>query len=329
MRSRWFVSTVAAMAVALCATLVSAAAADKANEQEVAKMTAAMPTTPTVKPTKVAKVLVFSLTKGFHHDSIPICSETFKVMGQKIKAWETVESTDTAMFAPEKLKDFDAIIMNNTTSEKGGELTGDPVLKAGLIDFVKSGKGIVGIHSATDCWYNFKDYGDMMGGFFAGHPFGHISVKVDDPKSPLTAAFKGKGFEINDEIYTFKDPYSRDKLHILLSVDWTNSGNLKGGTRPQDNDYALSWIHEYGKGRVFYSAFGHKHEICWNPAILQSWMDGMQYVLGDLKADATPSTKLSPAPEAAPGPTLGGAPKKDAPAKKADSPAKKADAAAK
>ena len=95
-------------------------------------------------------------------------------------------------------------------------------------------------------------------------------MKVDDPKSPLTAMFEGKGFEFSDEIYTFKDPYSREKLHILLSVDWENASLPKGNR--DDNDYALAWIHDFGKGHVFYCAFGHQHEVFWNPTILKFYL---------------------------------------------------------
>jgi hypothetical protein len=141
-----------------------------------------------------------------------------------------------------------------------------------------------------------------MGGGFAGHPFRHISVKLDDPGSPLAAAFREKGFDITDEIYTFKGAYSRDKVHVLLSIDWENS-HLSNGNR-DDNDYALSWIYECGKGRVFYCAFGHEHDIFWNTAILKHYLAGIQYALGDIKADATPSAKLNPQPKPARGPDL-------------------------
>ena len=66
---------------------------------------------------------------------------------------------------------------------------------------------------------------------------------------------------------------------------------LKPGTRP-DNDYALSWVRSFGQGRAFYCAFGHDHAIFWNPAILQHYLDGIQFALGDLPADATPSAKI-------------------------------------
>lgn len=115
--------------------------------------------------------------------------------------------------------------------------------------------------------------------------------------------FAGKGFEISDEIYTFRKPYSRDNLRILMSIDWDNAGITKGMNR-EDNDYALSWIREYGQGRVFYCGFGHDDQIWWNPQILAHYLAGAQYALGDLKADATPSNKITPAIEPAHGPKL-------------------------
>jgi type 1 glutamine amidotransferase len=137
----------------------------------------------------------------------------------------------------------------------------------------------------------------MMGGFFAGHPFGKIKVRNDDPKSPINAAFKGEGFDIQDEMYTFREPYSREKQRVLLSIDISTlqddpaKPGCKKGENRQDHDYAISWIREQGKGRVFYCSFGHQHQIWWTPTILQHYLDGMQYSLGDLTADATPSVK--------------------------------------
>jgi hypothetical protein len=266
----------------------------EAKPEEVEKAAAAMPTAPYAKPLKPRRLLIFSLTTGFPHTSVNLGAKAFEIMGKKTGAWESVLTTDPQMFAPERLKDFDAVMMNNTT---GRQLLDDPALRQSLLDFVKSGSGLVGVHSATDAFYEkWPEYGELMGGFFTGHLAGitKISVKLDDPASPLNQMFEGKGFEIGDEIYMFKDPYSREKLHILLSIDYENA-HYRGDKRP-DNDYALAWIREYGKGRVFYSAFGHDHAIFWNPAILKHFLAGIQYAMGDLKADATPSARLNIAP---------------------------------
>lgn len=282
----------------------------EAKPEEVEKATAAMPDTPYAKPLKPRKLLIFTLCKGFPHSSVNLGAKAFEILGKKTGAWDSVSTTDPAFFAADKLKEFDAVMMDNTT---GKELITDAAQKQSLLDFVKSGKGIAGCHAATDAFYEkWPEYGEMMGGFFAGHPFRRISVKVDDTASPLTAMFEGKGFEISDEIYTFKDPYSREKLRILLSIDWENA-NLSKGNRA-DNDYALSWIREFGQGRVFYCGLGHDHAIFWNPTILKHYLAGIQYALGDLKANATPSAKVNLQP--ARGPVLAAAPEKPKPAPK-------------
>ena len=306
--------TIVVLVVLMAAAACAAQKPDKPIDPVVLeKVAAALPDQAPAKPEKPRKMLVFTLTKGFRHSSIPLAAKTLEMMGKKTGAFETVTSDDLEMLRPEKLAAFDAFCSDQCT----GSLTEDETIKKGLIDFVAAGKGWVGVHAATDCaGWKFPEYHEMIGGVFAGHPFRRISVKLDDPQSPINAAFDGKGFEISDEIYTFKGPYSRDKLRILLSIDWDNAG-IRSGMNRDDNDYALSWIREYGKGRVFYCAFGHDDQIWWNPAVLKHYLAGIQYALGDLKADATPSSKLSIAPargpELSPGPEK---PKKAAKAKK-------------
>lgn len=272
----------------------------------IAKVEAAAPAKATVQPAKPRKVLVFTLTKGFYHDVIPIGAKAIEIIGKKTGAWETVISDDIAMFEPGTLSQFDAVMMMSNTgkdlfSGKGAEA--EARLKKSLLDFVASGKGIAGSHAATDCFYEkWPEYGQMMGGYFAGHPFYDIAVKNEAPNHPINAAFKGQGFKIRDEMYTFRAPYTRENLRILLSIDLANSEKIKDDPKKpgfkekenrDDHDYAISWVREWGQGRVFYCSFGHFHDIFWNPAILQHYLDGMQYALGDLKADATPSAKLA------------------------------------
>lgn len=285
---------------------VSCAADRPLKEDEQKKIEAALPTEAAAKPQKPRKVLVFTLATGFVHSSIPVGAHTFELMGKKLGTWDTVISSDKEMMAPDKLKEFDAIIMESTTGElfgykNGGDLKKAPadekahndMLRKSLIDFVKGGKGLVGIHAASDCSYDWPEYGEMIGGFFNGHPFHHVTYKIDDPASPITAGFpKDHPFVIDDETYTFKkEPYSRGKLHILTSIDVSKMSDAERAkeNRPYDHDYALSWIHTFGQGRVFYCAHGHGEAVYWNPTILKEYLAGIQYALGDLEADATPS----------------------------------------
>lgn len=298
------------LAFAICGGVLSMFCSDTEAQtpQEIEKIKAALPEKATATPKKPRKILVFNLTRGFKHDSIPVAAKAIELLGEKTGAFTVVVSEDISMFEQEVLDGFDAVLMNNTTGDlflppNFKQLSPDDqksataranLLRQNLLNFVSNGKGIIGLHAATDCFYNWKEYGEMMGGYFNGHPWGKVIVKIDDPAHPLNKAFGGKPFEISDEIYTFKEPYSREKLRILLSVDWDESVkklNIQKGNRA-DNDYALSWIRNYGKGRVFYCAFGHQHAIFWNKPIMQHILDGIQFALGDLEADATPSALL-------------------------------------
>src|SRR4029453_14009631 len=136
---------------------------------------------------------------------------------------------------------------------------------------------------------------ETIGGYFKFHwnsptP---ITVKIDDPKSPITAAFKGKSFNTIDEVYTFNDAsFSRENVHVLTSIDYALMTDcdkgLESSPRP-DKDHGLSWIRREGNGRLFYQALGHHESIYYNnPAMLEHILAGMQYALGDLKADDSP-----------------------------------------
>jgi type 1 glutamine amidotransferase len=145
----------------------------------------------------------------------------------------------------------------------------------------------------------WPEFNKMIGGFFKFHwnDGTTINVKIDDPKSPLNAAFKGQGYVIVDETYTMaRETYSRDNLHVLTSIDYAKMSpedKAKEQYPRPDGDYALSWIRRDGKGRVFYEAHGHNEKIYANKAILEHLTAGMQYVLGDLQADDSPSAKKS------------------------------------
>jgi type 1 glutamine amidotransferase len=166
-----------------------------------------------------------------------------------------------------------------------------------LLDFVGGGKGVVGTHASTDNFYAWPEGAELIGALFAGHPWGQAPVKLDDPGHPLLEAFGGKGFWVKDEMYKMRDPYSREKLRVLLSFDMSKLPDDTKG-RP-DKDNPIAWIHEVGKGREFYCSLGHQAHIFTDPVILKFYLDGIQYALGDLKADATPSAKLNPQPKPA------------------------------
>lgn len=144
----------------------------------------------------------------------------------------------------------------------------------------------------------------MLGALFRSHPWGAAgtwAIKIDEPNHPLVRSFDGQGFYIQDEIFQMRDsPYSREKLRVLLSLDMAKgvNKNVEGAIRA-DQDVAVSWIRTYEQGRVFFGSLGHNKDIFWQPRILEHYLAGIQFALGDLDVDSRPSATLRPAPQAA------------------------------
>jgi hypothetical protein len=143
----------------------------------------------------------------------------------------------------------------------------------------------------------WPEFNTLIGGYFKFHwPDPQvIQVKIDDPNSPLTAMFHGKEFEIHDETYTFEqESFSRKNVHVLTSIDYDKMSaedKAKEAHPRTDADYALSYIRREGKGRVFYEGHGHSDRVYAMTPMLEHLRAGIQYALGDLKADDSPSVK--------------------------------------
>jgi len=295
LRSLFRVGFLAAFAVALLVVTANMGRAGEArlSDAEVQKIKDALPEKATAQPAKPRKVLLFGRCEGFNHaGGIAGANKAFELMGEKTGAFSTTASTDMAVFDPQTLNQFDAVVFNNTTGLKFA----NPKHREALVQFVRGGKGMIGVHSSTDNFYNWPEGAAMMGALFAGHPWGRCAVRLDDPQHLLLKAFGGKGFYIQEEMYKMREPYSRAKLRVLLSMDLSHMSKKDDEAGRADKDNPIAWIQEIGKGREFYCSFGHDRPIFFNKAINQFYLDGIQYALGDLKADATPSAKLAPQP---------------------------------
>ncbi len=238
------------------------------------------------------KLLFIGEVKGFEHDSVSHAMATIERLGQQSGLWDTYLRTDSELLTKQKLSNnaknlnyFDAVMFYTT-----GELDLNDEQKAALLSFVKEdGKGFLGTHSATDTFYKWLEYGDLIGGYFNEHPWMqvHCKINVEDRAFPATKHFPEQ-FPIYDEIYQFKDPYSRDKVRVLMSVD-PNSVDLKNPrVHRTDKDFAVTWVHQYGKGRVFYSSLGHREDIWDRPDIQQMWTEAVKWAMGLTAGDATP-----------------------------------------
>jgi len=278
---------------------------------DVDRMTAALPDKAPARPQKPRKVLVLGRAAGYVHSSIPLAAKTIEAMGARTGAWTATTTYDAADINTANLAQYDAIFLASTTGcflDDANDAAATAARRAAFMAFVRGGKGIAGIHAASDSYHGaqcaqpmasageplWPELNRMIGGYFKFHWNNPqlITVKIDDPKSPLTAMFHGQEFEIHDETYVFaNDSFSRSNVHVLTSVNYDKMSaedKAKEKTPRPDHDYALSWIRAEGKGRVFYEAHGHDESIYAMRPMLEHLLAGMQYALGDLKADDKP-----------------------------------------
>lgn len=245
----------------------------------------------------VKKVLVFSRCEGYNHkESIAVCKE--KMAEEAKKGAFTVDfSDDYSALEIKNLVKYDALVLNNTTHMKTDQ---HPFLAPSICSFVRWGGGLCVIHAGADNFYKAPECANLVGGLFDGHPWmanGTWAFKVEDRNSPLTASFKhfpdGK-FKRKDEIYQQASPYyDRTKLRVLVSLDMSDEATAKAkGQKRADNDYAVSWIRSYGKGRVFYTSFAHDRRAWEANDTREHIFAGLAYTLGTLKADDTPSAVI-------------------------------------
>ncbi len=211
------------------------------------------------------KLLVVTATKGFRHSSIPVAEKVLAQLGEASQVFTVdyvrggPDGKDDAevreKMSPENLMKYDGVIFANTT--------GDLAIpdKEFFLNWIKSGKAFIGMHSCSDTYHGYPPFIEMLGGEFLIH---HEQVKVsclnEDPQHPANAHFGGT-YTVFDEIYLFKN-FKRENVRGLLWLD-------KHPNRGYPGDFPISWCKEYGKGRVFYTALGHREDV-WDA----EWKDG-------------------------------------------------------
>lgn len=235
-----------------------------------------IPATDAQTPAAPKRLLVVTHTAGFRHGSIPVARETLKELGERSGLWE-VEYADSAaeverLMTAEQLQRFDAVVFANTT----GELLVTEAGKRAFLEWLRGGKAFVGMHSATDTFYRWPEFGKLIGGYFDGHPWHQkVTIRVEDTAHPATRHLGGS-FEITDEIYQFRD-WSREDKHVLLSIDNNRIDASKG--KRADKDYAVAWTRQEGKGRVFYTSLGHRDEVWRDPRFQQHLIGGITWAM--------------------------------------------------
>jgi type 1 glutamine amidotransferase/sugar phosphate isomerase/epimerase len=283
------------------AKLIPITSTDRIPADVKEKIVAALPKQALVTPKVPRKLLVIDLAPAgaYYHDTAAHANFAIQKMAETTGAYQAIFSNDLNNLKYPKILDYDAVFMNSGD----GEVFSDPEVLNGLIRFVREGGGLAGLHGASYASMDVPEFGELIGAQSGPHRTETATLKIDDPNSPLTKQFAGspltadlggKGFVYTDEFYHFlpDGPYSRQKLHVLISIDAEKSDLKPWHVRP-DEDYGLVWIKSYGEGRVFNCAIGHTPTLFETPALAQMMLGAIQFVLGDLPADTTPSAMLA------------------------------------
>lgn len=236
------------------------------------------------------KVLVVTVTKGFRHSSIPTAMKVLAELGEKSKAFTvdfafTDADIETKM-TPARLKEYDGFIFANTT----GILPLPD--KAAFLNEIKSGKGFVGMHSASDTFHGANGvdpYIEMLGGEFQGHG-AQVGVEclVMDRSHPATRPLGESYCLAQEEIYLLKN-YNPATVHELLVLDKHPNKKSEAGRFP------VAWAKKYGQGNVFYTSLGHREDVWESDTYQKHILGGIKWALGLEPGDATPAAGAKPA----------------------------------
>ena len=245
--------------------------------------------------------------KIYQHDAVSHALATIERLGYESGIYDTYIRTDIQLITkhplqpPEttvvpdanarsanykNLNDFDAIFFYGI-----GELELTAEQKADLMSFIKEdGKGFVGAHTAITTFYTWPEWGEMIGGYFDDHPWLIFDAPVinEAPDFPAMKGFPHE-FVARDEIYQVKN-FSRDKLRVLARLDPAKIDLNNPRVHRKDGDFAVAWAKTYGKGRVFYSCFGHTKESWDDPRMQQMWLEAIKWAMGLIPGDAQPRT---------------------------------------
>ncbi len=264
------------------------------------------------------KLLFFTKSSGFEHPVIswktgqPSFAEKIFIELAEKNHWAFEFSKDGSKFSPEYLAGFDTVIFYTTGdlttegTDKNPPMT--PAGKQALFDYVKSGKGFIGLHSASDTFHTANEaskgpdryanhgkdadpYVRFLGGEFIIHGAQQVAKNtVIDRKFPgFTDA--GETFSFTEEWYSLKD--FSDDIHVLTVIDAPSMN----GAPYQRPAYPNTWARREGKGRVFYTAMGHRDDVWTNPFYQNILVGAIHWTTGDVDADTTPNLKTA-APEA-------------------------------
>lgn len=213
------------------------------------------------------KILVFTKTSGYHHQSIATAIPAIEKLGAE-NGFAVDATTDSTKFTSDNLKQYAAVVFLSTT----GNVLGDAEQKA-FEHYIEGGGGFVGVHAATDTEYDWPWYGKLVGAYFLKHPEQQVAtLKIINRKTIATRHLPAT-WSRKDEWYNFKDV--NPELKVLIEIDEsTYKGGVNGAHHP------MAWYHNYDGGRAFYTELGHTDESYSDPLYLKHLLGGIQYAMG-------------------------------------------------
>ncbi len=247
---------------------------------------------------KPARILMVTQSAGFRHGSVTRkegnlapAERVMTELGISSQLFRVDCTQDCAKdFTKEKLEHYDIVMFYTTGTLPIKEEDLDYFFK----DWLKQkGHGFIGAHSAADTFHNYQPYWDMIGGTFAGHPWGAnstVTITVHDQDHPISKPW-GAEFTLKDEIYQFKN-WQPEKVHVLMSLNMSKTATKKPYHVP------VAWCKNYGEGKAFHMSLGHREDVWTNPTYQQSMLGGIRWILGEVEGDATPNPQLSKEQEA-------------------------------
>lgn len=238
-----------------------------------------------------ARVLVFTKTAGYHHESIPAGVAAIQKLGSQ-NNFEVDTTSNADWISEDSLGKYAALIFLSTT----GDILNN-YQEADLQRYIEAGGGFVGIHAAADAEYDWGWYGRLVGGYFLVHPgikdsFPNVQpgvFQVVDKNNPSTKDIPD-GWKHTDEFYSFKKMDS--SVHVLLKVD---ENSFKGGY--MNGNHPMAWYHDYDGGRSWYTNLGHTKEAFSEEIVLKHLLAGIQYAIGDNKKLDYDKAKTARVPE--------------------------------
>ena len=272
----------AVVGAALLIGCVSGPAASKGSSSGSSGPSGSSGASESKKPSAGERVLVFSKTAGFRHDSIPEGVAAVKSLGAA-NGFRVDATEDAGAFSSRNLARYDAVVFLSTT----GDVLNEAQQRA-FEGYIKRGGGYVGIHAAADTEYDWEFYGGLAGAYFQSHPaIQPARIEVEDRAHPATSHL-GESWNRTDEWYNYRSN-PRDRAHVLASLDESsyNGGTMRG-------DHPIAWCQEYRGGRAFYTGSGHTKESYADPAFQQHLLGGIQWAVGAAEADCRPEKGYSP-----------------------------------